>query len=236
MDFEVKKWLSLLRNKGALVNGLPTSETYDSTSDSLEASRDAIRVPTADAAANTNEADVIGNKTDTNAGNSIFAKQLIPTADVGTNISSRDVIGNKSDAAVTAVGAVASILAYIKGTLNQLATATALIDTTETTGPFSYLDAGAEQDVVEDATVVRRHIWLEVSNRNMTLSGLFKLYRKVDGASYDLWSTEQLLASGNRVLDYEFTTNQHWKITYTEDADEGAARSIPFNIITQIVE
>lgn len=158
VDNELRKNLELMKTKIALVNGSPTSSTFDNTTDSLENIRD------------------------------------------------------------------------------ELVTATALIDTTETTGPFSYLDAGAEQDVVEDATVVRRHIWLEVSNRNMTQSGLFKLYRKVDGANYDLWSTEQLLASGNRVLDYEFTTNQHWKISYTEDADEGAARSIPYNIITQILE
>jgi len=45
----------------------------------------------------------------------------VPDADVSTNTYSRDVVGNKSDAAVTTVGVVASIVAYIKGILNNLA-------------------------------------------------------------------------------------------------------------------
>ncbi|KKL12107.1 hypothetical protein LCGC14_2539070, partial [marine sediment metagenome] len=37
-------------------------------------------------------------------------------------------------------------------------------------------------------------------------------------------------------FDYQFTTNQEWKLTYQESADEGAARAIPFNVITEVLE
>jgi hypothetical protein len=50
--------------------------------------------------------------------------QLVPAADGGFNQTPAHVIGNKADAAVTTVGTVASIIAYIKGILNQLASAT----------------------------------------------------------------------------------------------------------------
>jgi hypothetical protein len=72
----------------------------------------------------------------------------------------------------------------------------------------------------------------------MTLNGTFIIYRKVDGANYDIWITQNVTvaAGDDRVWDAEFTTNQHWKITYEESADEGAARAIPYNIITQVIE
>ena len=43
--------------------------------------------------------------------------QLVPAADAATNTTPAHVIGNKSDAAVSTVGTVASIIAYIKGLL-----------------------------------------------------------------------------------------------------------------------
>jgi roadblock/LC7 domain-containing protein len=55
----------------------------------------------------------------------IPATLAVPTANDSTNAYERDVIGNKTDTAVTAVGTTASILAYIKGVLNQLVTAIA---------------------------------------------------------------------------------------------------------------
>jgi len=43
----------------------------------------------------------------------------IPVADVVDNAQMRDVIGNKTDAAVTTVGNVSSLMAYLKAVLNQ---------------------------------------------------------------------------------------------------------------------
>lgn len=139
-----------------------------------------------------------------------------------------DVIGTSYVDAGGGLGtdSIASDLGIIEG----------LVDSAEVAGPYSYLDAGAEQDIYEDTAVTRRKIWLEVSNRNMTQSGTFRVYRKVDGSSYDLYSSDAIVASGVRVLDYEFTTNQQWKVTYEEDVDEAAARDIPFNVIVQVIE
>lgn len=50
----------------------------------------------------------------------IPATLAVPTANDSTNAYERDVIGNKTDTEVTAVGTTASIIAYIKGVLNQL--------------------------------------------------------------------------------------------------------------------
>ncbi len=108
----------------------------------------------------------------------------------------------------------------------------------ESAGPFSYLDAGAEQDVYEDATTTRRKITISVSNRNMTLVGTWRLYRKVDGANYDLWVSQAaaIAAGSERAWDKTFIMNQEFKITYEESADEGAARAIPYNVITEAME
>lgn len=42
MDAELKKALSLIKNKGVLVGGLPTSETFSNTTDSLENLKDTL--------------------------------------------------------------------------------------------------------------------------------------------------------------------------------------------------
>ena len=113
-----------------------------------------------------------------------------------------------------------------------------LVDTTEAAGPYSYLDAGGEQDVYEDTATTRRRIWLDVSNRNMAQTGIFRIYRKVNGVNYDKWLSHPIAIGANddRAFDVEFTINQHWKITYEEDADEAAARDIPYNVITEVKE
>jgi hypothetical protein len=56
----------------------------------------------------------------------ILASQepLVAGADSSLNLMPSHVLGNKGDAAVTTVGTVASIIAYIKGLLNQLANGT----------------------------------------------------------------------------------------------------------------
>lgn len=45
----------------------------------------------------------------------------VVAADSPVNVASFHVVGNKADAAVTVVGVVASIIAYVKGLLNQVA-------------------------------------------------------------------------------------------------------------------
>jgi len=114
----------------------------------------------------------------------------------------------------------------------------AIFATTEATGPYSYLDAGGEQTVYEDATVVRRRISLELDLNAMTQNGTVRLQRKVDGANYRIWIQEAFNVGGaEKVFSRgDIVTNQHFKVTYQEAADEGAARSIPYNIIRQVME
>jgi hypothetical protein len=106
-------------------------------------------VPAKDATTDTNMRDVIGKKDDTaqttvGTTRSLMAYlkgvvtavittipglHAVPTADVETNTNMRDVIGNKTDAAVTTVGTTKSLMAYLKGALNQLADVKSYIGT-----------------------------------------------------------------------------------------------------------
>ena len=139
---------------------------------------------------------------------------------------------------LTLIPGISALESKLDANLPTLATIEGLVDSTEATGPYSYLDAGGEQDVYEDAVTTRRRIWVVVSNRNMTQTGTFRIYRKVDGANYDLYiETPVTVGAGDeRGWDAEFTLNQNWKITYEEDVDEGAARAIPYNVIIQVIE
>lgn len=109
---------------------------------------------------------------------------------------------------------------------------------TETNGPFTYTDAGGEQDVHESTAVTRRRVSIVLSNRNMTQTGTVRLFMKVDGINYDQYdsSTVTVGAPDNRAFDYQFVTNQNYKLTYQENADEGAARVIDFQVIEEALE
>jgi len=113
-----------------------------------------------------------------------------------------------------------------------------LIDTAEAVGSYTYLDAGGEQDVYEDTTTTRRRICVCVSNRNMTQTGTFRIYRKVDGANYDLYIAQAATVGvgDERAFDAEFTTSLPWKITYEEDVNEGADRDIPYEVVVKGME
>ena len=114
----------------------------------------------------------------------------------------------------------------------------AVKDSSESAGPFSYLDSGSTQTVVEDTSLTtRRKVYIEIDLQTMTQNGTVILNRKVDGSTFRQFdSVTFLAASANKVLTYEFTTNQHWQLTYLESSDEGAARSVPFNVITEPLE
>lgn len=77
-------------------------------------------VPAADSASNTTTAHVIGNKSDTNAGNSLLARQLIPGTDAVTNTNARDVLGSKADTAQYDSGTTSSLIRYLRATIDQL--------------------------------------------------------------------------------------------------------------------
>lgn len=113
----------------------------------------------------------------------------------------------------------------------------ALVDSAETAGPFSYLDAGGEQDVVEDTATTRRRVSVEIDLDAMTQNGTIRIHRKVDGTNYRIYTeTAFVAADAEQAFDAQFTTNQAWKLTYQEAVNEGANRSIPFNTIIEVIE
>jgi len=105
----------------------------------------------------------------------------------------------------------------------------------KTSGTLSYLDAGGEQTVVEITNSTRKviqGIWLDMTN--LTQNGEVILYYKVDGTNYRefdfvLWNA----ASDSPGLYFPgpMAIGEDLKVTYEEDADEGAARNIPYAII-----
>ncbi len=194
-------------------------------------------VPSQDSSDDNQIRDVVGKKDDTVGGDSLvaIAKQVIvdvtsavdepPTAKSLHDILHKDgnfTYDNTTDS-----------LEAIADAVGAIATGSSV----ETVGPFSYLDAGAEQDVMEDAVTTRRHVSVEVDFTTMTVDGTVRIYRKVDGSTYRLWLEQLISASGTEtVFDARFTTNQEWKMTYQEVSDEGAARSVPFNTIVEVIE
>jgi hypothetical protein len=111
--------------------------------------------------------------------------------------------------------------------------------TGESAGTFSYLDAGGEQTVLEMTLTTRREIksvWLDVST--LPQDGDWKMYHKFDGSNYREFATGAFTVAtdSDGILIDGFTINNDWKITWTEDADEGAARNIPYNVIYQGLE
>lgn len=164
----------------------------------------------------------------------------VPSADSTANVLVRDVAGNKTDVARTTVGTTRSLMSYLKGVLNQIAilVARGAAGATETNGPFSYLDAGGEQDVHESTAVTRRRASLVFNNQNMTQTGSFRFFIKTDGTTYDLDTTSAVTISAgdDRVFRIEVVTNQNYKLTYEEDVDETAARAIDFHVIEEPLE
>lgn len=190
----------------------------------------------------------------------------VPTADVTTNAQVRDVAGNKSDAATSGdVGATKSLMAYAKQLVNVLVSSVGIPSwpassapgnnipiasvirkiydlvvaggtVSEAVGPYTYTTGTTEQTVYESALVTRRKVSLEFNNTAMTQAGTFRLYRKVDGITYDLYGSTAVLASGNRAFDSEFTTNQHYKLTYQAGTTEGFNRDIAYSAVWTALE
>lgn len=113
----------------------------------------------------------------------------------------------------------------------------------DTSGTMSYLDAGGEQTVVEMTTSTHylhfRGVWLDLTN--MIKDGEIKVYYKVDGTNY-----REIKGAGDTFtvatdpdgiyLDLNIWNKYDFKVTYTEAADEGAARDIEYSIIYTAVK
>jgi len=107
-------------------------------------------------------------------------------------------------------------------------------------GTLSYLDAGGEQTVVEYSPgkrVTVHGIWLDLVN--MTQDGTIKVYHKVDGSNYRLFKSVSFTVATDpdgQLVEINASIDSDLKVTYTEGADEGAARDLPYALIHETKE
>jgi len=115
----------------------------------------------------------------------------------------------------------------------------AVTESNEITGTLSYLDAGGEQTILEQTISTRRRIdsiWLDAVN--MTQNGTIIFYHKIDASNYREFDRHEFTVAtdSDGILIDGFTVNNDWKMSWTEGADEGAARNLPYNVIWQELE
>lgn len=113
-------------------------------------------------------------KTDLIAGTTLVAADIaVPTADSTADVSVRDVVGRKTDAAQTAVGTTRSLMGYLKGILNQIATLITMgtkpaADSTNNVYPADVI--GAKDDAVQQTVAANRSLmaYVKALLTNMT--------------------------------------------------------------------
>lgn len=99
---------------------------------------------------------------------------------------------------------------------------------------YDYLDAGAEQTILEvaNASAKTRHInCIHLDTTAMTQANfIVNVYTKLADTNYHLaWTSGALAATVNAVLlPYPLITNSDFKITITEGGDEGETRAIAY--------
>ena len=121
----------------------------------------------------------------------------------------------------------------------DIASLIAVAEAGEASDTFSYLDAGGEQTILEQTITTRRRldsIWLDVTN--LTQDGTFIIYHKINAGNYPEFDRGSFTVAtdSDGILIDGFAVNNDWKITWTEGADEGANRDIPYCVIYQELE
>ena len=106
----------------------------------------------------------------------------------------------------------------------------------EFVGPFSYLDAGGEQTVYESLLATRRQISVLFDLSAMTQDGTIRLKMRVDGSTFRLYDSADFKKDEDDIYEYTFIINQAYRLTYEEKSDEGADRSIAFNVTEEALE
>jgi hypothetical protein len=109
----------------------------------------------------------------------------------------------------------------------------AIVTKTPIVGSYSYTDAGGEQTFLEILTGLPRVLcggWIDASV--MTKDGTIKLYNKIDGTNYRLVTTIAVTAlTPGTFINMVMGINNGFKLTWTESADEAAARTIYYSIV-----
>lgn len=168
----------------------------------------------------------------------------------GNNVSLAEVIRYIQESqigAITNSGGTATIGAVLGDFANttlisKLTTLLATTGSNDSSGTYTYLNAGIEQTVVTITTTTRKviqGIWLDLSN--MTQNGTIKVYHKIDGTNYrevkGIGTTFTVATDADGIyLNLNMGITSDLKVTYTEGGDEGTDRAIPYSVIYAVVE
>jgi hypothetical protein len=102
---------------------------------------------------------------------------------------------------------------------------------------FTYLDAGGEQTIFEITSSSKTFIsQIMLDMNNIAQNGVITLYSKIDGTNYRemaIYGFTFLTDSKGLLINLKIPVDTDFKITYTEDFDEGAARTIPYKYILE---
>lgn len=109
-----------------------------------------------------------------------------------------------------------------------------------TSGTYSYLDAGGTQDIVEVTNTsgnICKIIGITVDCNVLTQNGTLGLMIKVDSSNYrEVAKTSFTVASDDSCsLFANIYTENAFKFTWLEGADEGAARDLPYEMSYEII-
>jgi hypothetical protein len=100
---------------------------------------------------------------------------------------------------------------------------------------YSYTNAGGEQTIFEITTHEKSYInQIMLDFINLTKNGIIKLYSKIDGITYReilIFAFTVLTDTKGCLINVKIPIDIDFKITYTEETDEGVARTIPYNYI-----
>lgn len=194
------KWFATI-NDGSAGLAIAGGSGAALASSSVSSLASTLAVPSADAVTNTNERDVIGNKTDaavtavgTTKSIAAYAKGLITmntvqSADSTSNAFAGDVIGNKTDAAVYFPTTTKSLEAYLKGASDlqeQVVTKAAAVIAAGTATIFTV--AGGPIEVLALLSIC-------VTGNDTTATLLKWAADPTDGAATDLCTASSTMAS-----------------------------------------
>ena len=141
---------------------------------------------------------------------------------------------------INGIDPIQKILSVVEASSTTITSISTSTSSADTVGSHSYTNVGGEQTVYESTVATRRLIhgvWIDLVN--MIKDGVIKLYYKIDGTNYrEIKSYTFTVAtdSDGVYIALSLGVTNSWKVTYTEGADEGADRAIPYSVIYDVRE
>jgi len=128
--------------------------------------------------------------------------------------------------------------AYINTEIPVAVSEPVAIESVTVDGTFTYLNAGGEQTIYEitpTQCIMIESFFLDLTT--LTKDGYIKIYSKIDGTNYRLMYDSDYQVGVDAVGEVGFgylAIDSDMKITWTEDADEGSDRAIPYKLIYSV--